>query len=174
MESLLALDQQLFIPFNHLPHTAVLDGLAQFFSGIGNAGIVWFVLGLWLIPKEEKKDHLFFPRLLVTGAIVWMTQWVLKELIRRPRPGGLDVINVGVELTDFAFPSGHAMIAWSMAIVLARKEKRWRLGLFVLAALISFSRIYLGKHYPLDVLAGGLIGWAIAEVVLRILQKKGI
>ncbi len=167
MEALLQLDQQLFLTLNHLPHTSLLDGLATHLSGIGNAGFIWFVLGLWLIAKEEKRDHRFFLKLLATGGMVWIVQWVLKELFRRPRPElGIGTISVGAELTDFAFPSGHAMIAWAMATILARKHPRWRWGFFILALLISFSRIYIGKHYPLDVLVGGIIGWGIGRMVL--------
>ena len=168
MEFLLALDQQLFLLLNHLPHTSFLDNLAQFFSGLGNAGIVWFVWGLWLIVKEEKQDRWFFMRLVVTGGIVWVVQWMLKELIGRPRPTpDMGAILIGTQLTDFAFPSGHAMVAWAMATILAAKEPRWRWVFYVLATLISFSRIYLGVHYPLDVIAGGLIGLLIGSIILR-------
>ena len=174
MEFLLALDQQLFLLLNHLPHTSFLDNLAQFFSGLGNAGLVWFAMGLWLIAKEEKRSHWLFMRLLTTGGMAWITQLVLKELFRRPRPGvDIGAISVGVELADFAFPSGHAMMAWAMATILAAKEPRWRWVFFALATLISFSRIYLGKHYPLDVLAGGLIGWGIGIIGIWLNSTRG-
>jgi len=56
-----------------------------------------------------------------------------------------------------------------MAVVLSHKEPKWKWVFFALAILISFSRIYLGKHYPLDVIAGGVLGWIIGKVSLRLL-----
>ena len=148
------------------------DSLAQAFSGIGNAGLIWFALGLWLIAKEEKRDHGFFLRLFVTGGIAWISQWVLKEWVGRPRPSeAMGAIIIGHDvLAGNSFPSGHAMIAWAMAVVIAAREPRWRWGLFALALLISFSRIYLGKHYPLDVLVGGFIGWGIGQLARKVMQ----
>ena len=173
MESLLALDQQLFLVLNHLPHTPFLDGLAQFFSGLGNAGIVWFVLGVILFIREEKKDHNFFmPILLAVGASWILVEKITKPLVARSRPAlELGAIIIGDGQTDFSFPSSHATIAWAMATLFAAKEPRWRWVFFVLAAFISFSRIYLGKHYPFDVVAGGLLGWGIGTVIIR---KVGI
>ena len=68
----------------------------------------------------------------------------------------------------YSFPSGHATVSFACATVLALAVPRLRVPLFVLAALISFSRVYVGVHYPLDVLAGAVLGVAIA-IALRTL-----
>jgi undecaprenyl-diphosphatase len=70
--------------------------------------------------------------------------------------------------STYSFPSGHATVSFACATVLALAVPRLRWPLFLLAALISFSRVYVGVHYPFDVLAGALLGVAIA-IALRML-----
>jgi undecaprenyl-diphosphatase len=66
----------------------------------------------------------------------------------------------------FSFPSGHATVSFACATTLALAVPRLRIPLYALAVLISFSRVYVGVHYPLDVLAGAVLGVALA-IALR-------
>ena len=70
--------------------------------------------------------------------------------------------------TDHSFPSGHTATSFAAALVLARAvpERAWLF--YVLAAAIGFSRIYVGVHYPLDVLGGALLGLLVATALLRL------
>jgi len=76
----------------------------------------------------------------------------------------------------YSFPSGHATVSFACATVLALAVPRLSLPLFTLAVLISFSRVYVGVHYPFDVLAGAVLGIAIA-IALRtlgaVLRRSG-
>lgn len=72
--------------------------------------------------------------------------------------------------STYSFPSGHATVSFACATVLALAVPRLRIPLFVLAALISFSRVYVGLHYPFDVLAGAVLGVGIA-IALRMLAE---
>ncbi len=166
MNLIIAADQSLFFLINHLPHTSLTDGLALALSGVGTAGLIWFVIAAYLFFREEKKDHWFFlPVFLAAGASWMIVELVLKPLVGRVRPDEfMGAIIVGNGADGYSFPSGHATIAFAMAVVLSRKEPRWKPWLFLLAALIAFSRIFLGKHYPLDVIAGGLLGWGIGHL----------
>ncbi|HLM37313.1 MAG TPA: phosphatase PAP2 family protein [Gaiellaceae bacterium] len=67
-----------------------------------------------------------------------------------------------------AFPSGHASSAFACATVLAWASPRLRIPAFVLAAAIAWSRIYVGVHWPLDVLGGALLGMLVATALLRL------
>lgn len=170
MGYILFFDTQLFLILNHLPHNALFNALGIGLSAIGTAGIVWLILGVILFLREEKKDHLFFAPILLSAATSWvLVEKIIKPLIARPRPTlEMGAIILGHDLADFSFPSGHATIAWALATVLAHKEPKWKIAFFVLAFLISFSRIYIGKHYPLDVIAGGVLGWGIGMITLAL------
>lgn len=176
MESIIHLDQQLFLLINHLPHGRILDTAAQFLSGVGTAGIIWFIFGIIVIYKEERKDHWFFLPLVLAGGVSWfLVELLLKPLIARARPsfemGSIIVGKQSYDLHDFSFPSGHATIAFAMAVVLSFKEPKLKWLWYSLAVLIAFSRIYLGRHYPLDVVCGGLVGWGIGMLAIKISQR---
>lgn len=167
MERMLSFDQQLFFIINHLPHTEASNMIAMAISGAGTAGIIWFMLTAVLFLKEEIKDHRFFLPFIIAGGISWtIVELFLKPLIARARPNEvMGAIIVGSGSDGFSFPSGHATIAFAMAVVLSRKEPKWKWMLFTLAVLISLSRIYLGVHYPLDVVFGAFLGWGIGRIV---------
>lgn len=177
MELLLTLDHQLFFFINHLPHTVLLNALGVGLSAIGAAGIIWLILGVILFIREEKRDHLFFAPILASAAASWvLVEKIIKPFIARPRPTlEMGAIILGNNLADYSFPSGHATIAFAMAVVLSRKEPKWKWMFYTLAVLISLSRIYLGVHYPLDVVFGAFLGWGIGITSLQLssyLQKK--
>jgi len=162
------MDEALFLAINHLPHTVIIDALAQFLSGIGQWGAIWFIIAIILFFREEKRDHWFFlPSLLATGLGTLVSEVFLKWIVRRPRP----TVTIGAIIRTFpgnySFPSTHATIAWAMAFVLSREEPRLRWLFYLLAILISLSRIYLGVHYPSDVLGGAILGLGIGWFVMR-------
>lgn len=95
----------------------------------------------------------------LSGAI---KQWVERDrpAVADPEPATL------VELpATFSFPSGHATVSFACATVLALAVPRLRWPLFALATLIAFSRVYVGVHYPFDVLAGAVLGVGIATAL---------
>lgn len=116
---------------------------------------------------------------VLTGA-TWATSWFVKEIVGRPRPDAKSLIDLGAKAqSSGSFPSGHVVyvVALLLAIgVLFRlfTNHRWYLlVVFVVAGVVGFTRVYLGVHYPLDVLcsiayaAGGL---AVYNAILRKLR----
>jgi undecaprenyl-diphosphatase len=108
----------------------------------------------------------------------------LKHLFDRPRP---DLVPHAVEVTSASFPSGHAMLAMvtylTLGALLAEVQPRRRFKVYILSwaillsALVGVSRVYLGVHWPTDVLAGWCIGsaWALGcGTVAYWLQRRGL
>ena len=101
----------------------------------------------------------------------WLNS-VLKALFDRSRPPheiGLDAIG-GVPISP-SFPSGHAMHAFAVAAAIAVLSPRLRLPVLAVAALIAFSRVYLGVHFWLDVLAGAVLGMAIGACIALAIRR---
>ena len=99
--------------------------------------------------------------------------FVLKDLVGRDRPPeamGFDPL-VGVPGSP-SFPSGHAMTAFATAAVVAVLAPRLRWPVLALAALIGFSRVYLGVHFWIDVLVGSLFGLAIGAALAWPLRSR--
>jgi membrane-associated phospholipid phosphatase len=93
---------------------------------------------------------------------------LIKDLVDRSRPPesiGFDAL-VGVPASP-SFPSGHSMTAFAVAVTIAALAPRARVPLLALAAVIAFSRVYLGVHFWLDVLVGAALGLAIGLAVAR-------
>ena len=96
---------------------------------------------------------------------------LFKYLVQRDRPPTivLDPEPLMDVPTTSSFPSGHTSTSFACAYVISRLAPRLTVFVFVLAALIGFSRIYVGVHYPLDVLAGAVLGVVVAKALLTLL-----
>ena len=93
----------------------------------------------------------------------------LKAAVPRARPHLHPLIAVP---HTHSFPSGHATTSFACATVLAAALPAWRAPLFVLAALVAFSRVYVGVHWPTDVVAGAVLGVALATALLRLEEAR--
>jgi membrane-associated phospholipid phosphatase/tRNA A-37 threonylcarbamoyl transferase component Bud32 len=104
----------------------------------------------------------------VAGTAAWTVAKVVKDGFGRPRPGGLldDVVFRGGEPVGFGFLSGHSAVAFALATAASLYlPRRWRARAFALAAVVGLSRVFVGAHLPLDVIAGSALGWAIAAAL---------
>lgn len=164
-------------------HTPVLDVAMVEITALGTGIVVMMIVavaGLFLVLTGHK-----YPAILLLastfGGIV--LNGVLKLGFDRPRP---TIVVPAVHTVSSSFPSGHAMSAAIVYVTVAylaarlhkRKWARWLVmtAAFIVVALISFSRMYLGVHYPSDVLAGIVIGlaWAgFCMATLEAIQKFG-
>jgi undecaprenyl-diphosphatase len=146
---------------------AVLDRIMKYASWIGE-GYVYPFIGLIILTLDFSAAPRFFKMMAVGFTVELAIQRMLKLGLKRMRPCfSIPGIRNLVKFPDvFSFPSGHTAGASLMAFLLASGYPLLAVPAFGLAALIGFSRIYNGVHYPSDVLAGAALGLACAKMSL--------
>ncbi len=151
-------DQQLFDRFYDTPPPN--EPMWTIMDGISEAGHYRSIMGLSiLLMAYGDEDHRNTGKLLSSAYIgAGVMTYGLKHLIRRKRP-------LDETLGNPSLPSGHATIAFSAATILGSRYPKWRIPLYIGAGLVGFSRIYLGRHYTSDVLAGAAIGTTMGVLV---------
>jgi len=169
------LDANLFLAVNHLPHNRLLNAFFYGLTFIFPGGAAWYVyLGLAALRKRRSFGSLVkevaLP-LLVTNLIV---EYPIKSYFKRRRPfiTIIQAIVIGKKPGSWSFPSGHSATAFAGAWLLNRKFPRWRGFRYLIASLVAFSRIYLGDHYPGDVMTGSLAGLLFAMFFGRLMRKR--
>jgi undecaprenyl-diphosphatase len=145
-----------------------LDPIFKTLTYAGTYGAVWLVLAA-IFALALRRPQIFVWTLVADG-LGELVSDVLKAVIPRARPHLHALI---ARPHTHSFPSGHATTSFACATVLAFAVPRLRLPLLVLAAAIAWSRVYVGVHYPLDVVAGALLGAAIGIAVIRALPRLG-
>ncbi|NCI49588.1 phosphatase PAP2 family protein [Sediminibacterium roseum] len=126
-------------------------------------------VGMFAVALIEKNKTLQSHALEALGslAIAAGTTEVLKQIVKRPRPyQSYTEIYVNDVENSYAFPSGHVSVAFSTAVSVSLTAKKWYITVPALAwaSCVGYSRIYLGQHYPSDVLIAALIGSGSAYV----------
>jgi membrane-associated phospholipid phosphatase len=171
MKPLDALDAQLFLLINHLPHNRWLNGFFSFFTLIFTGGLGWYLLIVLAILVDPRRGiRVARHTILPLSAASTLVENPVKAFFRRRRPfiDFIHAIVIGKKPGSWSFPSGHSASAFAGAWLLSRDTPGQRPFFFLLATLVGFSRIYLGDHYPGDVLSGALSGMVIAEIVRRV------
>jgi undecaprenyl-diphosphatase len=130
--------------------------------------VILFVLLNWITTKQLRV--LF--GLLVLYAIQSFIIYFLKFTVRRQRPLSPEEIKIKVskgpgEIVDPSFPSAHTTFSFMMAAVLALYFPRYQVIFFTFAVFVGWTRVYLGLHYPTDVIAGGFLGYGITKLYLK-------
>lgn len=176
LDFIFELDKTLFIFINHLPHNSVSDLFFTFLSGIGTWGIIWFIIGtaLFIWEEVEDKDKKGLTAIIIAVFIsLVFVDGGLKNIVRRERPqfSVAETIVVSDNRDSYSFPSGHATLAFAGAYILSCTHKKWRQWYYLIAYLIAFSRIYLGKHYPSDVMIGAILGVLIGYYSIKLVSK---
>lgn len=173
MEALLTLDGAILLWIQTFLR-GLLDPVVCFYTHLGDAGLLWIALSLvFLCFPKTRRAGLFGLAALALGFLC--TNVVLKHLVARPRPwltveGLTPLVREG---DPNSFPSGHTCSAFAAAGAWFRTlPERWMgVAALVFAAAMGFSRLYVGVHFPSDVLVGGLIGFACGQAVWLLCGK---
>jgi len=185
LEYILLNNTVLFYAVNHI-NSPFLDWLMPIISDLGNL-IFWLFICVILFLFGGKKGKnvaiLAIFALILSSVVVGL----LKYSIVEPRPfialQNVKLLTVSTAEYYTSFPSGHTASSFAFAVVVGLKYKIKSLGnlrliypLLTYAFIVGFSRIYIGVHYPIDVLIGALIGiicaWIVLKLENRILKRN--
>ncbi|HLC94717.1 MAG TPA: phosphatase PAP2 family protein [Patescibacteria group bacterium] len=151
------------------PHTWWSDGFFAVFSVKGMSVILWLVIGGYFLIVERKRNKNFLFCFIAALIVSFLLYTGLKAAIKRPRPlinyNQLGPVSASYP-RDYAFPSGHATIAFAAATVLSFFDRKRTWFFYTVAVLVATSRVYLGYHYVLDTVAGFLLGTIISQLIL--------
>lgn len=150
-----------------------MNGFWRAITFLGDGGWFWILLAVvLLIMKKTRKAGAAAAIALVIGALI--TNVCLKNMVARVRPYDTysALIPIVTKPIDWSFPSGHTCASFASAFVYFRLlPKKYGISALVLACMIAFSRLYLGVHYPTDVLAGFLIGLLASVLAVWMVRR---
>ena len=130
--------------------------------------ILWIFLG-YMDKKNRYKIFILIPMVIIIGDFIGSQ---IKHFVLRPRPwtvSELDIINLGSGKGKLlSFPSNHSLNIMGLITILIQLYSQYKFYFLIYACIIMFSRIYIGVHYPSDVLVGGILGFIIGIILLRL------
>ena len=154
-----------------------MDFTMRLLTAMGSPEVIVVAVALALFDTSRRRDRRATWSLAAVSTAAGVFNWLLKTLIGRARPAPFGELSA---LHSYSFPSGHAMTATAIygmiGVVLAREHPQWRTALAIaiptLVVLIGLSRIYLGVHWPTDVIAGWAAGMTLVLVGLAVLVLR--
>jgi len=144
-------------------HSPGVEGAAKALGRAGNNGAIWVTLGLVLAAFDGSNREAWLI-CAALGPVAIALNYVVKAIVRRPRPVLEGLPPLGGAPSSLSFPSAHATSSFAVAAAMARVEPAAAVA-FLLAGMLALGRPYLGMHYPSDVLAGAALGVLLGLVV---------
>jgi len=176
MEKLLDINKKLFFIINGAFHSGLTDAVMFVITQFGTGFVMAALIGVPLFFYDRENFVRRFLIIVLAVAFGGALVKILKNLVSYPRPiealmgliaTGSVKVHVFIEDSRYhSFPSGHTQLAFGAVIALSWYHRGWfTLPLFLLATLVGISRIYLGVHFPLDVIAGAFLGGVVSVLV---------
>jgi decaprenylphosphoryl-5-phosphoribose phosphatase len=158
-----SLDSRLLYAMRTRFHGRSAEAIGKGLGKIGEYGVIWLAIGVLMafVDPDRGDDWLFAG---VLGPVAIGLNFVVKVIVRRPRPVLEGLPPLGGAPSSLSFPSAHATSSFACATAMTRIAPEAAL-LFILATAIAACRPYLGMHYPSDVLGGIVLGAALGLLV---------
>ena len=173
IDTLLKIDSDILLWIQDNLRAGWLDPIMTFITYLANGGALWIgICVLLLILKKTRTTGLVCSCSLAATFLI--NNIILKNVIARTRPyEAVERLNriIGAQ-SDYSFPSGHSGASFAVAVVMFMEmPKKYGVPALIVAVLIAFSRLYVGVHYPSDVIAGVLTGTIYAVITVTIYRK---
>jgi decaprenylphosphoryl-5-phosphoribose phosphatase len=144
-------------------HSPAIERVAKVLGKAGNNGAVWLAIGL-VLAVLDSSNHEAWLICAALGPIAIGLNYVVKLIVKRPRPVLEGLPPLGGAPSSLSFPSAHATSSFAVATAMTRVEPLGALA-FVLALALALGRPYLGMHYPSDVVVGAVLGVLLGLIV---------
>ncbi len=171
------IDTRLFFFFNVHLANPLFDILMPFITDKYTWLPVWIAAIVLLLWKGGKKGKAVLILVLLSVVLTDVSvNRLLKPLIHRVRPCNvLQGLHLLVHRSgSFSMPSSHAANFFTLATIFSAYYKRYQWIFWLSAALVAYSRVAVGVHYPFDILVGALVGWIDAQIVLLLLSRSSL
>ena len=183
LSNILDLDRDLFFKINSSWTNSFLDGVFPWWRDATTWMPLYLFLLLFIFLNFGWKAWPWLLSLIITVSLTdQLSSNLLKNWVNRPRPCSDDLIRMHVNLLinrcplSGSFPSSHAVNHFGVAVffymTLRKYLGKWSFLFFVWAATISYGQVYVGVHYPLDIIGGAIIGSIIGYLTASIFLRK--
>ena len=175
MEFLLNIDREVFLLVNHGFTSGALDSVMTYVTEKFNFLGAIIVAAILILVLGKRKDRVGLILLVVLVLLSDLASNLLKQAFMRVRPcNAIEGVRLLVGCGgSYSLPSGHATNIFSAMVFLALRYKKFAPAFLVMAVAVSYSRVYVGVHYPFDVLSGAFLG-SIMAYGFTIAEKRFI
>lgn len=177
MDAFFQLDGNILLWIQEYIRNDFLTPIFKFITHLGDEGYVWIAIAILLVFIKKYRKVGFMVGGSLLGSLLF-NNIILKNIVARPRPYRMmEALTILIpEPGEFSFPSGHTSSSFAAGVVLyLMLPKKYGIPVMILAFLIGISRLYVGVHYPTDVLGGMVMGTVLAVVTVKItelIEKK--
>lgn len=160
-------------------HTSWLNGAMVVYTNFGLVVfIVLIIAGWWIARRRDVSSMATVLAIPVVALLAYVVNSAVKVIVAESRPcytySAAFLLERCAPATDYAFPSNHTVVAAAMTAALFVFDRRWGIVASIATALMAFSRVYVGAHYPHDVVASIVVGVMVGLPAALVLRRYAI